>query len=157
MKLVYGLAAGVGLLALAALPHAGHAAPAAACHAPQGGDQAYYPVVMTRAADQVDEDPAKVWTKYELWNVNAPAHTTIWQGVMPVCGGELIVSQIMNRQCSSAAACPTRIVYRDTQQERVLLDYKQVCTIHQGFELRGDAGALRACDQAVMLKAVRRD
>jgi hypothetical protein len=112
---------------------------------------------MQRSATEVEEDPLSVWTRHELSDLTSSATTTIWQGTFPVCGGQVIVSQIINRQCSSATLCPARVVFRDGQKETVLLDYKQVCTLHSAFEMRGDSGELRACDHTFRLKPVRTD
>jgi hypothetical protein len=159
MKSAAGVLLGVTALVVGAisLPSTARAA-TPACHAMvRGSDAGFYPVPMQRSATAVEEDPLAVWTKYELWTINSPAHTTIWQGTFPVCGGQVIVSQIINRQCSSATACPARVVFRDGQKESVLLDYKQLCTLHTAFEMRGDSGQLRACDETFRLKPVRTD
>jgi hypothetical protein len=135
-------ASGVALMLLRPQAHA-------ACNT-KGG---MIDVPMQQTAEQAETDPAGVWTKWEMWNPSTPARTTIWSGT--ACGGEVIVSQIVNRQCSSAAICPARVVLRQGSTQHVLLDYKQVCTLHQTFRLHADLSALEACGQSVPLTAAR--
>jgi hypothetical protein len=123
-------------------------------HAACGAPDALVPVPMQKTAEHAETDPAGIWTKWEMWNPATPARTTIWSG--SACGGEVIVSQIVNRQCSSAAECPARVVLRQGGSQRVLLDYKQVCTLHQTFQLHGDLSALEACGQSFPLDTATR-
>ena len=125
----------------------------AACFQVQPGSRAYSQVRMQLTVEHAEEDPARVWSAWDLWNPNSPQRTAIWTGVVPTCGGgEIIVSQIVNRQCSSSVVCPARVVHRRPGGERVLMGYEQICTVHGTFELQGDLGALRACDVSVALK-----
>ena len=141
-------AAGLALSILS--PALGTAAQAQSTCGSASGDSMIV-VPMRKAAEHADTDPAAIWTRWEMWNPSTPARTTIWRGSAPACNGELIVSQIVNRQCSSAAECPARVVLRQGNSRRVLLDYKQVCTLHQTFQVRGDLTALEACGQSFPL------
>ncbi len=148
------LAAFILAAAPAALAQTQAARPAApACFQVQPSSQSYVPIRMQLTAEHVDEDPTRVWTNWELWNPFSPQRTAIWTGAVAACGGgEIVVSQIVNRQCSSATECPARVVLRQAGSERVLLDYRQVCTTHGTFELQGNLGALRACGVATALR-----
>lgn len=152
----------VGLVALfAAVPFAAQAQPGpqpkpAACQPARPGETTFRPLAMTLAGEQLEQDAAKIWTDWEIWNPNQPQRTTIWQGVANTCDGQVIVSQIINRACSSATACPARVVFRTQTAQRVLLDYEQVCTLHDHVELRADLQAIRVCGQAFAL-ATRTD
>lgn len=151
-----GMVAGMalGLTSVQAQVRAPVAAPG--CHTVNASDRAYSPVAMRLIADHVDEDAQRVWTKWELWNPFSARTTAIWQGVMRTCGGDVIVSQIVNRQCDSETGCPARVVFRDGRnQDRVLMGYQQVCTVHGTFELRGDLSELRSCGQAFTLDQPR--
>lgn len=119
--------------------------PAAACGEGVGE---YQRIAMHRIAAQSERDPSGLWTDYELWNVNTPHKTDIWEGSYRNCRGQrIVVSQIVNRQCSSATVCPVRVVLRDEAGAgRVLLNYKQACTLHGTFALRRDGQQLMACD-----------
>jgi hypothetical protein len=119
--------------------------PAAACGA---GIGEYQRIAMHRIAQRSERDPSGLWTDYELWNVNTPHKTDVWEGSFRNCQGQrIVVSQIVNRQCSSATVCPVRVVVRDEAGAgRVLLNYKQACTLHGTFALRRDGHQLMACD-----------
>lgn len=139
-------------LALALAAAVAQPAPSrAACHGPQTADPGFYAVPLAMAGEGLEHDAQRVWTDWNLWNPLSPNKTTIWQGALPACGGQVIVSQIINRQCSSAVECPVRVVLRTPQQDRVLLDYEQACVLHQAVELRGDLGALRVCGRSFPL------
>ena len=129
--------------------------PAAGCVSLQahgesaGPDGDYWRLPMHRIAERTEEDPSGLWTRYELWNPNNPRKTDIWEGAITLCeGGRIIVSQIMNRQCSSQAVCPMRIVREDDNGERAqVISYKQACTDYDTFMLRKNANQLLACNQ----------
>jgi hypothetical protein len=127
------------------------------CQSITAGDLTFHELPMRIIAEQTESDPHGIWTQLELWNPNTPLHTIIWEGTAAPCEGEIIISQIQNRQCSSATSCPVRVVLRTAKGNQVLLDYKQVCTIRQQFELRGDARELRACGQIFVLDKASTD
>ena len=143
----------ISILILGILTHIPSAS-ATGCRPVNNDDQAFYPLPMTMAVAGVSEDPRHIWTSGALWNPNTPARTSIWQASVFPCEGELIVSQIVNRQCSSATVCPARVMLLTQSGNQTLLDYKQICTIHERFELRGDGRQLRACGQAFDLEQV---
>lgn len=109
---------------------------------------------MELQGDHVTEDTQKIWTDWELWNPNSPRRSTIFSASRKTCAGEVIVSQIINRQCSSATSCPGRVVLRTEKQDQVLLDYSQMCTSHQQLELRHDLAEIRVCGQAFELQSI---
>ena len=121
------------------------------CRSIESNDLTFHELPMRMIADQTETDPGGIWTRFDLWNPNNSLHTNLWEGRLVACEGEIVVSQIHNRQCSSDTSCPARVVLRTAKGAQVLLDYKQVCTIHQQFELRGDARELRACGKVVVL------
>lgn len=125
-------------------PAADMSVPASACH----DGEKYRHIAMSRIARGTEHDPSGVWTDFELWNMNSPHKTDIWEGAYRGCRGErIVVSQIINRQCSSATVCPVRIVQFDRSGSgRVLLAYKQACTLHGTFALSSDGHELMACD-----------
>ena len=134
---------------LAAAASATAARAESACRPAQAGE--YAAVSMRLAAENTDTDPAGIWTKWQMWNPFTPRRTTIWMGSASACGGQVVVSQIVNRQCSSAAECPARVVFQQGETRHVLLDYKQICTLHQTFRVRADLTALEACGQSFPL------
>lgn len=111
-----------------------------------GGDDLVVP--MRRTAEKIVSDPSGLWTDWEIWNPYQPRGTDIWAGVVPACdGGRYIVTQFVNRQCSSEAVCPARVLHEDARgARRVLIGYKQICMTHETFRLHRDGGRLTACD-----------
>jgi hypothetical protein len=104
---------------------------------------------MRRIAERAHSDPSGLWGDRELWNPNTPRGTDIWEGHYTRCDGKtVIVSQIINRQCSSETVCPVRVVLRDPagNADRMLIDYEQACVLRDTFRIRFDAGEFQACD-----------
>jgi hypothetical protein len=115
------------------------------CHEDSGGPR----ISMRRIAEGVTQDPSRVWTDDEIWNPNTPRGTDIWEGAYKRCDGKtVIVSQIVNRQCSSETVCPIRIVLHDPagNAERALLHYRQACVLRDTFRIRNDTREFWACD-----------
>jgi hypothetical protein len=104
-------------------------------------------VSMHVIATHTGHDPSGVWSDWDLWHPFAPPSTTIWEGRVMTCRGIVIVSQIENRACSSPDTCPVRVMLVEGQVSRQLMDYEQVCTLHNTFMLSGDGRALMACDR----------
>lgn len=113
-----------------------------------GAEPAYLLVPMRRVAERVSSDPLGLWTDWEMWNPYQPRGTDIWTGVVPACeGGRYLVTQFVNRQCSSEAVCPGRVIHENARGERrTLIGFKQICMTHATFRLRRDGGQLMACD-----------
>jgi len=104
-------------------------------------------IPMHLLATHTAHDPSGLWSDWDLWHPFAPRRTTIWEGRVTTCLGVLIVSQIENRSCSGPDSCPVRIVLVEGQDTRRLMDFEQVCMVHQTFVLSGDGRTLLACDR----------
>lgn len=104
-------------------------------------------VAMHRIAAHVESDPQGLWSDAEIWNPNTPDKTDIWSGDALLCdGSRLVVTQIVNRQCSSATECPARVVRRGAKGGMIALGYKQICMNHSRIAVSGDGAWLTACD-----------
>jgi hypothetical protein len=104
-------------------------------------------VSMQVIATHTDHDPSGVWSDWDLWHPFAQLRTTIWEGRVITCRGTVIVSQVENRACSGPNTCPVRVLLVEGRESRRLIDYEQVCTLHDSFILSGDGRALVACDR----------
>ena len=109
-----------------------------------GPDGASAPFEMRLVARGASHDGSGIWTDFELMDPFARAGTDIYEARVTTCAGAaFVVSQIVNRQCSSASDCPIRVVNQDS---RTPISYKQACTNHRDYYISGDAGTLWACN-----------
>jgi hypothetical protein len=150
-----------GIVLLALIPVVFGVAQAKKLHAPQAAaacigaatassSDHYVHLAMKRTAERTQSDPSGIWSNWDIWNPYSPEKTDIWEGSYPLCGGgQVVVSQIVNRQCTSPSACPTRVVVRHApgSVDKTLISYTQACTVHETFMLRQDGSQLTACDQ----------
>lgn len=104
-------------------------------------------VPMRRIAAHVDSDPQGLWTDFEIWNPNTPDKSDIWSGRARLCDGSVVtVTQIVNRQCSSATVCPARVVRQTGDRTETMLSYKQICMNRQRISVSRNGVWLTACD-----------
>ena len=116
---------------------------AASCKA---GDAAVA-IPMARVAVHSDTDPTGLWSKEDIYNINTPHKTAVWTGSGKLCDGSTFtVTQIVNRQCSSATVCPACVQRKTAEKSKIVKQYEQICTNHQRIAVRADGSYLTACD-----------
>ena len=116
---------------------------AASCKA---GDAAVA-IPMARVAVHSDTDPTGLWNEADIRNINTPHKTAVWTGSGRLCDGSTVtVTQIVNRQCSSATVCPARVQRKTAEESKIVMQYEQICTNHQRIAVRADGRYLTACD-----------
>lgn len=110
------------------------------------GQSTYYPLTLTRVAEEVNKDPTGIWGK-RIRNFNNPNGTDIWVGTVNLCDGQqIIVSQFMNRQCSSETTCPMRVIRNNEgEKDDMLVQYQQACTDHEMWYIRTDGRGIMTC------------
>lgn len=122
-----------------------------ACVSLGAGGFGNVPTPLKPIAHAVDHDPSEIWSDGEIWNPNGAGRTDIWEARLRTCEGELVISQLVNRQCWSAWECPARVVMLAPGGEaKALIAYRQVCSHGETFAVGSDG--LRACDRLYPLR-----